>query len=168
MHHISCTNTHHDLTDLVNHAIVKNKITWISWEQNITFLRNKKILNLSLRWHILRSYRFLAEITVNACNNPIYTDNGWIPLSRVDKNIFISMYVALTSVTDITNLYLSGSYNFGAIKSNNDAAIEYNSLMLLSKDKKHLRLFLSSELLSWLLCSTFAGVKYFVIVQIHH
>ena len=27
------------------------------------FLRNKKILNLCLRWHILRSYCFLAEVT---------------------------------------------------------------------------------------------------------
>ena len=28
------------------------------------FLLNKKILNLHLRWHILRSYCFLAEVTV--------------------------------------------------------------------------------------------------------
>ena len=25
-----CTNTHHDVTDLVNHGIVKNTKTWIS------------------------------------------------------------------------------------------------------------------------------------------
>ena len=29
------------------------------------FLRNKKILNLCLRWHILRSYYFIAEVTFN-------------------------------------------------------------------------------------------------------
>ena len=63
MHLVSCTNTHHDVIDLVNHEIVKNTKTWISWERNITVLRNKKILNLSLRWHILRSYRFVAEVT---------------------------------------------------------------------------------------------------------
>ena len=54
MHSVSCTNTH---TDLVNHGMVKNTKTWISWERNKTFLLNKKILNLCLRWHILRNYR---------------------------------------------------------------------------------------------------------------
>ena len=24
MHHVSCTDTHHDVTDLVNHGMVKN------------------------------------------------------------------------------------------------------------------------------------------------
>ena len=43
--------------------MVKNTKTWISWEQNIVFLRNTKILNLCFRWHILRSYRFEAEVT---------------------------------------------------------------------------------------------------------
>ena len=37
-----CTNTHHDVTDLVNHGMVKNTKTWISWELNMNFLRNKK------------------------------------------------------------------------------------------------------------------------------
>ena len=63
MHLVSCTNTHHDVTDLVNHGMVKNTKTWISWERNIIFLRNKKILNLWFRRHILRSYRFVAEVT---------------------------------------------------------------------------------------------------------
>ena len=57
MHLVSCTNTHRDVTDLVNHGMVKNTKPWISWE------RNKKILNLCFRWHILRSYRFLVEVT---------------------------------------------------------------------------------------------------------
>ena len=61
---VSCTNnTHHDITDLVNHGMVKNTKTWISWERNITFLKNKNILNLCLRCHILRSYCFEAEVT---------------------------------------------------------------------------------------------------------
>ena len=46
-----------------NRRMVKNTKTWLPWEWNITFLRNKKILNLCLRWHILRSYRFAAEVT---------------------------------------------------------------------------------------------------------
>ena len=65
MHPVLCTNTHHDVTDLVNHGMVKNTETWISWKPNIIFLRNKKIVNLYFRWHILRSYRFLAEVTFN-------------------------------------------------------------------------------------------------------
>ena len=63
MHPASCTNIHHDVTDLVNHEIVKNTKTWISSERNITFLQNKKILNLCIRWHILRSYCFVTEET---------------------------------------------------------------------------------------------------------
>ena len=63
MHLASCSNISHGVTDLVNHGMFKTTKTWISWEQNITFLQNKKILNLCLRWHILRSYCFLVEVT---------------------------------------------------------------------------------------------------------
>ena len=66
MYTVSCANTHH-VTDLINHGIVKNTKTWISWEQNITFLQNKKILIMCLRWHILRSYCFVAEVTFKLC-----------------------------------------------------------------------------------------------------
>ena len=59
---VSCTNTYNDGTDLVKHGMVKNAKTWISWKRNITFLRNKKILGLCLRY-ILRSYRFVEEVT---------------------------------------------------------------------------------------------------------
>ena len=45
IHPVSCTNTHHDITDLVNHGIVKNTKTRISQKQNLLFLRNKTILN---------------------------------------------------------------------------------------------------------------------------
>ena len=68
MHPVLCTNTHHDVTDLVNHGIVKNTKIWISWKQNITFLRNKKFLNLCLKWHSLRTYRFLVGVTFKPCN----------------------------------------------------------------------------------------------------
>ena len=44
---VSCTNTHHAVTDLENHGMVENTKTWISWEPNLTFLRNN--LNLCLR-----------------------------------------------------------------------------------------------------------------------
>ena len=63
MYLVSCTNNHCDVTDSVNHGMVKNTKTWILWEQNIIFLRNKKVLNLCLRWHNLRSYHFVLEVT---------------------------------------------------------------------------------------------------------
>ena len=58
----SCNNIHHEVTDLVNHRMVKNTKTWIFRERNIT-LPWKKIINLYLRWHILRSYGFVTEVT---------------------------------------------------------------------------------------------------------
>ena len=64
---VLCTNTCHDVTDLV-----KNTKTCISWEWNTMFLQNKKILNLYIRCHILRSYRFVAEVTFKSrINTPI-------------------------------------------------------------------------------------------------
>ena len=50
MHPVSCTNTYHDVTDLVNHGIVENTKTWISWEWDIISLLNKNILNLHLNF----------------------------------------------------------------------------------------------------------------------
>ena len=63
MHAVSCTKTHHDVTDLVNYSMVRNTEIWLSWKQNIFFPWNKKILNLCPRCHIFRSNRFLAEVT---------------------------------------------------------------------------------------------------------
>ena len=68
MHLVSCTDTHCCITDLVNHWMVRNTKTWISWEQNIIFLQNKNILNLCFRWHILKSYHFVAEVTFKAAS----------------------------------------------------------------------------------------------------
>ena len=38
MHPVTCTNTNHHVTDLVNHEIIKNTKTLISREQNSTFI----------------------------------------------------------------------------------------------------------------------------------
>ena len=76
MHLVSCTNTHRDVTDLVNHGMVKNTKTWISWERNTVFLRNKKNIHLCIRRYILRSYRFVAKVT--------FKKQG-----KVDINIFL-------------------------------------------------------------------------------
>ena len=61
MHPVSWTNTHPDVTYFLHHGMVKNTKTWISGERNINFLQNKKMLNQCLRWHILRSYCFVAD-----------------------------------------------------------------------------------------------------------
>ena len=45
MRPVSCTSTHQDVTDLVNHGMVNNTKTETSREWNITFLSNKKSLN---------------------------------------------------------------------------------------------------------------------------
>ena len=50
---------------MIYHGIVQNTNTWTSWEQNMTFPKNYKILNLCLRKYILRSYQFVAEVAVN-------------------------------------------------------------------------------------------------------
>ena len=60
---VLCTNTSHDVTDLANNGMIKNTKTWISREWNMTFLKNKRILNLCHKWHILRSYRFVVKVT---------------------------------------------------------------------------------------------------------
>ena len=65
IHPVSCTNVHHDVTDLVNQGMANKTKTWISWQPNMNFPQNKTILNLCFIWHILRSYRFLAEVTFN-------------------------------------------------------------------------------------------------------
>ena len=77
MHLASCTNTHHVVKDLVNHEMVENAKAWIPWKQNITFLQNKKSLNLCLRWHILRSYHFAAEVTFK-CHTQRMERIDWI------------------------------------------------------------------------------------------
>ena len=90
MYFVSCPNTHRDVTYLVNHGMVKNIKTWISWERNVIFLRNKKILNLRLRWHILRSYCFAAEVTFKWSINK----KLWIRWKRkiCDENLFFRQY----------------------------------------------------------------------------
>ena len=36
MHPVSCANTYHDVTDLVNHGIVQNTKTWIRMEHRFS------------------------------------------------------------------------------------------------------------------------------------
>ena len=109
MHLVSCTNTHRDVTDLVNHRMVKNTKTWISWEQNITFLRNKKILNLCLRWHNLRSYRFVTEVAFRQWN--YYKNSNLLPL--LNPLVLHFQQIIATALANSTNhTYWSASLGF--------------------------------------------------------
>ena len=56
MHRVSCSNSHHDVPDLINHRMDILRMEY-------TFLKNEKIINLCLKQHILRSCRFVAEVT---------------------------------------------------------------------------------------------------------
>ena len=95
MHLVSCTNTHHDVADLVNHK-VKNTKTWISWERNITFLRNK-ILNLCLGWQILRSYRFVIFKKLSL-GNLVVLDSSFLGLS-LGRHRLVSLSICLVLIT---------------------------------------------------------------------
>ena len=63
MYPVVCTNTHHHITDLVNHGWVK--IQKVEYLENRTyfFCKLKKFLNCASDDTILRSYRFLVEVT---------------------------------------------------------------------------------------------------------
>ena len=80
--------THHDVTDLVNHGTVWNTKIWISWERNITFLWNKKNINLCLKRHILRSYLIVAEVTFNEVN--MKADLDILKFRQIDMSLLVS------------------------------------------------------------------------------
>ena len=86
MHPVSCTNTHHDVTYLLNRGMAKNTKTWISWERNLFFLQNKKILKLCVREDILRSYRFVAEVTFKSF---YFTPKEKCLYKKKEKAVFI-------------------------------------------------------------------------------
>ena len=61
---VSCTNTHHYITGLLNYVMAKNIKTWISWKQYINFPRNQENINLCLRLtNFEKLYLFVAEVT---------------------------------------------------------------------------------------------------------
>ena len=86
MYLLSCSSIHRDVPDSVNHGMVKNTKTWISWERNIIFLQYKKVLNLCLRWHILKSYRFVVEVTFHTKQCPAGLPLRIIPLNLYGKH----------------------------------------------------------------------------------
>ena len=65
MHSDSCTNTHHDFTDLINHGMVKNIKTFnILRTENNFSMKQKNSSSVPQMTH-LRGYRFAVEVTFN-------------------------------------------------------------------------------------------------------
>ena len=61
MYPVSRNNTHHDVTDFVNHGMVKNaKLEYL--ENGTQPFHEIKNLNLCFRCNVLSSYRFVAEL----------------------------------------------------------------------------------------------------------
>ena len=93
---ISYTNSYHDFTDLVNHEMVKNTKTLISWELNITFPLNKNILNVCLKWQILRNCCFVLNVIFKF---PSDGDKKWGKSLWPDKGATLLNGKALSSST---------------------------------------------------------------------
>ena len=59
---ISCTNTHHDVTDLVNRGMVKNKKPeYLGGGTQLSYETKEFLICASE--HILRSYGFVEKVT---------------------------------------------------------------------------------------------------------
>ena len=88
--------------------IMTSKIWWITGGLNIqkleylengTYFSTKwKILNMCLRWHIFRSYRFVAEVTFKIWNICAYTNRNYSLLQTIYK--FLAWYKVETYIGD--------------------------------------------------------------------
>ena len=99
-----CTLSHHDvIIDFVNHGMFKNTKPWISWEWYITFLWNKEILNLCLRWYILRNYHFVADATfMNWMRKTLDTIIGE-KQKLLKRDYFYTLLLFVVYIIDVSN-----------------------------------------------------------------
>ena len=118
MHPVSWADTHHDVTDLLNHRMVK--MQKVKHRENGTEFFNKKVFNLCLRWHILRSYWFVAEVTfeynqgASDLYRPVVLSSSWqlfkLLLASASKFLILSEYfnVCLDHVMlhDLSNKFI--------------------------------------------------------------
>ena len=82
--------------------MVKNVKTWISWERNITFLWNKKIIILCIRLHILRTYCFVVEVTLTFS----LMDWAIYLLSRITTEVALFFYFCVFLIKYIVSVIL--------------------------------------------------------------
>ena len=116
--------------------MVKNTKTWMSWKQKIFFLQNGKIIQLCLRWHILRSCHFASDVTFKLSliswvhilhgpppppslainfNEPIITEFSMSILSACPKHPSLVWHKASTILATImatVNLFLNSADDF--------------------------------------------------------
>ena len=127
MQPVSCTNTHH-VTDLVNHGMVKNTKTWIPREwDSLSTKFEKMLINLCLRWHILRSYRFVGEITFKVYAIINCLNENLIAHSRVNTGCFQHQY------TDFGHTWAGIWACPNLILSKTEPTIKHNSSFLTKK-----------------------------------
>ena len=86
MHPISCTNTHHDVTDLANHEMIKNKKLEYLEKGNITFQRNKRILKLGKNSCIFYHHQQFSIISIQGYMNAEPSQYLWLRVNMIQRN----------------------------------------------------------------------------------
>ena len=87
--------------------MVRNARTWISWKPKITFLWNKEILNLCLRWYIFRNYPFVVEVTFNS----LFKKIKMLSLAYSRERKYANTHIILQEIkTVFIWLYMEGLY----------------------------------------------------------
>ena len=113
MHPVWCTNTHHDVTSLVNHGMVKYTKTSISREWKIHFLWNKKnstSLSDGRFWEVIvleQRQPLINMVTILMMSAKMAT-SGLLKI----KVFWNKGYYVIYSVYDVTNKILSHDSNY--------------------------------------------------------
>ena len=84
------------------------------WEWNIIFPGNKKILNLCLRWYILRSYHFVAEVNFKEyiSRQNKHEVRGWPPTSSLHPQKTIFKEASINTMRQIKDTFIVNIVNF--------------------------------------------------------
>ena len=110
--------------------MVKNTKTRIASEWNITVLRNKKILNLCLRWHILRNDHFAVEVTFKLRFLFVISGSGCVLISAFAS--FFCVHFGITSSAVGIKIFLITA---GIIKYKSVIKKKHGKIVLLEKAK---------------------------------
>ena len=86
--------------------MAKNTKNWISWERNITFLWNKKILNQCLRWYILRTYHFVEEVSFNSRRTILASSLDYLCWGGIINNFTLFIYIYISIYTYYFYIYI--------------------------------------------------------------
>ena len=86
--------------------MAKNTKNWISWERNITFLWNKKILNQCLRWYILRTYHFVEKVSFNSRRTILASSLDYLCWGGIINNFTLFIYIYISIYTYYFYIYI--------------------------------------------------------------